>query len=233
MEHANANIEFMKILITEIMFKKLETTSKGKFKGKDCEIDHNATLDHMKNLWHKWRGSLMQGYIKPAKSKERALQKVLRSVSPEDWKWLLDEHFFNDDFIGGKDGNMLTVAEIFKETSQQKSGTLDDESFNKLNISSEGGQEGIIPKSKESPHYSAFDLVEDCFRPQERNHVACFGYGMKPKDVRGPLPSRAELQAQLCAKEKENAGLISDHDQVDVQVARIFWAKKLLEDGAR
>ena len=57
---------------------------KGKFKGKDCEIDRNATLDHMKNLWHKWRGSLMQGYIKLAMSKERAIQKVPRSVLPED-----------------------------------------------------------------------------------------------------------------------------------------------------
>ena len=41
----------------------------------------------------------MQGYIKPTKTKERAMEKVPRSVSPEDWKWLLDEHFFNDDFL--------------------------------------------------------------------------------------------------------------------------------------
>jgi len=34
-------------------------------------------------------------------------------------------------FQGGKDGNMPTVAEIFKETRQQKSGRLDDESTDK------------------------------------------------------------------------------------------------------
>jgi len=72
---------------------------KDKLKDKDCEIDRNATLEHMKNLLHKWRGSFMQGYIKPTKTKERAMEKVPRSVSPEDWKWLLDEHFFNEDFL--------------------------------------------------------------------------------------------------------------------------------------
>ena len=30
---------------------------------------------------------------------------------------------------------------------------------------------------------------------------------MKPKDVRGPLPSRAELQAMLRSKEKENVSI--------------------------
>ena len=37
-------------------------------------------------------------------------------------------------FHGGKDGNMATVAEIFKETRQQKFGRLDDESTDKLVI---------------------------------------------------------------------------------------------------
>ncbi|KAJ8438820.1 LOW QUALITY PROTEIN: hypothetical protein Cgig2_023012 [Carnegiea gigantea] len=61
-------------------------------------------------------------------------------------------------------------------------------------------------KSKKNPYYSAFDLVEDCFGPQDHNHVARFGYDMTPKDVRGPLPSRAELF------EKEN---VSQHKHID------------------
>ena len=86
---------------------------KDKFNGKDCEINRNSTLDHMKNLWHKWRGSLMQGYIKPTKSKECAWQKVPKSVSPEDWKWLPDEHFFNDDFLVCWLRLHLTLCAIF------------------------------------------------------------------------------------------------------------------------
>ena len=66
-----------------------------------------------------------------------------------------------------------------------------------------------MTKSKENPHFSAFELIEECFGPQDRDHVACFGRGMKPKDVRGPLPSRAQLQAMLHDKEKENIALIN------------------------
>ena len=42
-----------------------------------------------------------------------------------------DDPFFKF-FQGGKEGKMPTVAEIFKETRQQKSGTLDAESASKL-----------------------------------------------------------------------------------------------------
>ena len=73
-------------------------------------------------------------------------------------------------------------------------------------------QEEIITKSKENPHYSAFELVENYFGPQDHNHVARFGYDMKRKDVRGPLPSKVELQAQLRAKEKEN---VLQHKHID------------------
>ncbi|KAJ8428169.1 hypothetical protein Cgig2_028289 [Carnegiea gigantea] len=100
---------------------------------------------------------------------------------------------------GGKEGKMPTVAEIFKETRQLKSGALDEEYASKL--------EEIIQTSKDNPHFSAFELVEEYFGPQDRDHVACFGYGMKPKDVRGPLLSRAALQAILQEKEKENIAL--------------------------
>ncbi|KAJ8430685.1 hypothetical protein Cgig2_024550 [Carnegiea gigantea] len=48
-----------------------------------------------------------------------------------------------------------------------------------------------------------FELFEKCFGRQDRDRdrVICFGLGMKPKDVRGPEPSKANLKAQL---EKKN-----------------------------
>ncbi|KAJ8422711.1 hypothetical protein Cgig2_016425 [Carnegiea gigantea] len=84
---------------------------------------------------------------------------------------------------GGKDGNMPIVVEIFKETHQQKSSTLDEESSNKL-----------------------------------------------PKDVRGPLPSGVELQAQFRVKKKENVSLHKSID--DLEDAHKREIKKL-EDQMR
>ena len=58
----------------------------------------------------------------------------------------------------------------------------------------------IITKSKENPHYFAFELVEDCFGPQDRNHVACFGYGTKPKEGH----FQVEMSFKLCFVLRKN-----------------------------
>lgn len=47
--------------------------------------------------------------------------------------------------LGGKEGKMPTVAEVFKKTRQQKSGALDEESASKL--------EEIVEKSEENPEF--------------------------------------------------------------------------------
>ncbi|KAJ8428448.1 hypothetical protein Cgig2_024109 [Carnegiea gigantea] len=180
------------------------TDKSDKFKGKEFELDRDATLRHMKRMWHYWRENLVQHYIKHARSYEKALEKVPTNMLQEDRKWLLDERFFNEDLLGGKEEKMPTLAEIFKETRQLKSGALDEESASKL--------EEIIQTSKDNPHFSAFELVEECFGPQDCDHVAYFRYGMKPNDVRGPLPTRAALQAMLREKEKENIAL---HKRID------------------
>jgi len=53
----------------------------------------------MRGLRHAWGGYLVQAYIKPARSKEKAYEKALKNMTPDDWKWLLDEHFFNAEFL--------------------------------------------------------------------------------------------------------------------------------------
>ncbi|KAJ8429644.1 hypothetical protein Cgig2_025003 [Carnegiea gigantea] len=72
--------------------------------------------------------------------------------------------------------------------------------------------EEITQTSKDNPHFSAFELVEECFRPQGYNHMAYSRYGIKPKDVRGPILSRDALQGMLQEKEKENIAL---HQHLD------------------
>jgi len=55
----------------------------------------------MRGLWHAWRGYLVQAYIKPVGSKEKAYEKIPKNMTPDDWKWLLDEHFFSPEFLVG------------------------------------------------------------------------------------------------------------------------------------
>ena len=70
-----------------------------KFKGNGFELDREDTLSHMRGLRHAWGGYLVQAYIKPARSKEKAYEKALKNMTPDDWKWLLDEHFFSPEFL--------------------------------------------------------------------------------------------------------------------------------------
>ena len=49
---------------------------------------------------------------------------------------------------------------------------------------------------------SRFELVEKCFGPQNRDRVICFRAGVKPKDIRGPEPSKADLKAELQQKKQ-------------------------------
>ncbi|KAJ8431378.1 hypothetical protein Cgig2_027972 [Carnegiea gigantea] len=115
---------------------------------------------------------------------DQCVNEVSQDMEPTNAKIIIHEDFDNRDnvqevgdnieganaveSVDDSDGKMPIVTEIFKETHQQKSDTLDEESSNKL--------EEIITKSKENQPYSAFELLEDYFGPQDRDHVACFGY---------------------------------------------------------
>ena len=77
-------------------------------------------------------------------------------------------------------------------------------------------------ESKKIPSMSQFELVEKCFRPQDRDCVICFGLGMKLNDVRGPEPSKADLKAQLekknqCISELESRLNNNEHLEADHQ----------------
>ena len=62
---------------------------------------------------------------------------------------------------------------------------------------------------------SHFGVVEKCFGEQDCGSVVCFGFGVRPKDVRGPLPSRAELTTRLQEKERENVELRKRMDEME------------------
>ncbi|KAL2904602.1 Ribosome-binding factor A, partial [Bienertia sinuspersici] len=113
---------------------------------------------------------------------ENALKETPNDLTPEDWEWLVKEHFSSDKFKGVKEGkDPPPISAVFKRNRQGKSG------------------------------------------------VVCFGSGVRPKDVRGPLPSRFELTTRLHEKEKENDDLKKRIDEMEKahQVEREANARKI------
>ncbi|KAL2893741.1 Multiple drug resistance-associated protein-like transporter 1 [Bienertia sinuspersici] len=72
-----------------------------------------------------------------------------------------------------------------------------------LSMHEEETTDEIVDVEKDYPSLSTFEVVEKSFGDQDRGSVVCFGSGVRPKDVRGPLPSRFELTTRLHEKEKE------------------------------
>jgi len=62
---------------------------------------------------------------------------------------------------------------------------------------------------------SQFELVEKCFKRQDRDRVICFGLGMKPKDVRGLEPRKVDLKAQLEQKNQHISKLESRLNNIE------------------
>ncbi|KAL2922549.1 ATP-dependent RNA helicase dbp4 [Bienertia sinuspersici] len=65
----------------------------------------------------------------------------------------------------------------------------------------------IFAVENDYPSISTFKVVKKCFGDQDRGSIVCFGSAVRPKYVRGPLPSRFELTTRLYEKEKENDDL--------------------------
>lgn len=64
----------------------------------------------------------------------------------------------------------------------------------------------------EEPDLDPHEIIVRCFGEQSRGHLTCFGAGIKPKDVRGPLSSRSYLNEQLQESLRQNKDL---HRQVE------------------
>ncbi|KAL2901954.1 Ubiquinone biosynthesis protein COQ4 mitochondrial [Bienertia sinuspersici] len=153
---------------------------------------------------------------------ENALKETPNDLTPENWEWLVKEHFSSDKFKGVKEGkDPPPISAVFKRTRQGKSGKLAETEAAKY--------DEIVAVEKDYPSLSTFEVVEKCFGDQDRGSVVCFGSGVRPKDVRGPLPSRFELTTRLHEKEKENDDLKKRIDEMEKahQVEREANARKI------
>lgn len=61
-------------------------------------MDRRTTIEHMKRLWQNWRGILMQSSIVKKGGLENALKETPNDLTPDDWEWLVKEHFSSDAF---------------------------------------------------------------------------------------------------------------------------------------
>ncbi|XP_021836768.2 uncharacterized protein [Spinacia oleracea] len=212
----------------------------NKFVGKGFDLDRKTTIDHLKRLWQNWRGILNQNSIIRKGGLENALNETPNDLTPADWKWLVEEHFSSEAFkklssrnsgnrgnltmlhhtgstpfrqviwedMGGKEGKYLPpISAVFKKTREGKSGNLKENDATKL--------DEIVSVEKENPSLSQFEVVEKFFGPQDRGGVVCFGFGIRPKDVRGPLPTRADLTSRAHEKQKENDDLRKRMDEME------------------
>ncbi|GAB2266292.1 hypothetical protein Dimus_001309 [Dionaea muscipula] len=167
------------------------------FKNDNFELHRKYVFYHMKKLWDNWRGELKQ-YIKKkcGNDKAHALERGHKDFEQEDWAWLIENHFFTDKFLGGKDGNPPTLETMYFETQKTKNKTLEEAAARKY--------DQITEVRRSQPSISTIDLIETCFKPQ-KGHVICFGGAVKPKDLRSSQPSRAELMTKFQQQRDEDA----------------------------
>ncbi|KAJ8443702.1 hypothetical protein Cgig2_032325 [Carnegiea gigantea] len=116
----------------------------------------------------------------------------------------------------GKDGKAPSIAEIFKATRKRKDGTLNEEDAALY----------IMDESEKNPSMSQFELVEKYFEPQNRDRVICSGGSVKPKDIRGPEPSKANLKAELQQKKKQLLSELTNR-VVNIEQLEASYQKKI------
>lgn len=79
----------------------------------------------------------------------------------------------------------------------------------------------ILEASQSQLELSNIELIEKCFGTQCRQHVVCYGGGVKPTDLKPSYSSRAELNAKLCETQKENQSLRSCMDGMEAELQKI------------
>ncbi|XP_020259530.1 uncharacterized protein LOC109835990 [Asparagus officinalis] len=190
------------------------------------EQKRELVMRHLRDLWNKWRGDMHRKYVK-----ENSLQVALRNrpteVSVDDWDWLVKEHYFSSKFqkasqqntlnrgkrkmlhhtgsksfrqiaweLGGKSGNPPDVAKMFHETRKKANETLENRDQDKY--------DEIIQVKQANASLSDIEIVEKIWGKQSHGHITVFGGGTTLKDLRGPLPSRSDLEARVIEEKRKN-----------------------------
>ncbi|MCD7459550.1 hypothetical protein HAX54_041246 [Datura stramonium] len=207
-----------------------------KFVSEDMNDHNEHDLQHIRRLWNNWRGS----FHKNMKSKpfHDALKNVPKGVDTSDWEWLVKEHFLSAKFketstrntinrsklsmphrrgskpiraifyeLGGKDGKPPNMDTIFFETRKKD---------NKLFEPETNAKYVEIKKLVQSDlSLTNIEVVEKCFGPQCKSHIAGFDGGITAKELKGEKSSKVVLLDKLKASEIENESLKSCMNELE------------------
>ncbi|CAN1774538.1 hypothetical protein LINPERHAP1_LOCUS13000 [Linum perenne] len=226
--------------LSEFQLDHLWAAAQEYFESEDMPHHKEGVLDHMREMWNRWRSQLKGVYLYKILNVEQALKKTPPRMDKEDWAWLVRNVYFTKEYKKKSDTNKRNrrkkklIHHIGSKPTRQIKyeyrkehcvfpplRELFEAKFN------EGGvvkhPEAIkkldeINKAYESnPDATEFDVVEKVFGPQNHGKAAIFGGGVKVKDIRGTSSSKySELNAKLQQSEAEKVALQNRLEDADL-----------------
>ncbi|KAL2928618.1 Peroxidase 24 [Bienertia sinuspersici] len=205
----------------------LGTNQQDVFSNENMESYREHVLDHMKELWINWRSDLLRYNVK---NKNISLQVAYNQKPPNgldknDWRWLIKEVYSTDKFkaplskrtcprtgskpfrqviwkdLGANKGIKPDLVNVFYTTRKKDNSLPNAETTQKYDEIRE-----ILEKDPSLPHV---EVAQRVFKSKSRDRVVGFGGGIKLKDIKGPQPSREELEVELNTTKKQNQVLES------------------------
>ncbi|CAN1301859.1 hypothetical protein LINPERPRIM_LOCUS25166 [Linum perenne] len=171
---------------------------KEHFDSPDINEYRVDTLVHMKSLWNKWRSKLHTEYV-GKHSQEDALKNIPPMMKKEDWVWLVNDHFFSDEYKEKSARNKANRNK--KKTLSHHRGSRPTRQAIYEHVEEFGeepdlvtifnyvyAQDGVVKdpaalekldeiknKVAEMPNASTFELIETVFGEQKHGNVVCLG----------------------------------------------------------
>ncbi|XP_020270252.1 uncharacterized protein LOC109845410 [Asparagus officinalis] len=82
-------------------------------------------------------------------------------------------------------------------------------------------EDEIVQVKQANPSLSDIEIVEKIWGKQSHGHITVFGGGTTLKDLRGPLPSRSDLEARVIEEKRKNRMLQQRLDEQEQQQQRM------------
>ncbi|KAL2941383.1 Phosphoribosylformylglycinamidine synthase [Bienertia sinuspersici] len=215
----------------------LGTNQQDVFSNENMESYREHVLDHMKELWINWRSDLLRYNVKNKNISLQVAynQKPPNGLDKNDWRWLIKEVYSTDKFkkvsarnstnrlhyqkelahrtgskpfrqviwkdLGANKGIKPDLVNVFYTTRKKDNSLPNAETTQKYDEIRE-----ILEKDPSLPHV---EVAQRVFKSKSRDRVVGFGGGIKLKDIKGPQPSREELEVELNTTKKQNQVLES------------------------
>ncbi|CAN1131288.1 hypothetical protein LINPERPRIM_LOCUS13726 [Linum perenne] len=203
--------------------------------------DHRASvLNHMNEIWNRWRSRLKSLYLTDIRTEEEALENTPPMMDNEDWAWLVRKVYFTKEYEK-KSGinkqnrtNKKLIHHIGSKSTRQIKYEYKKEHgvFPSLEVLfelkfQEGGEvkhpvarkklDEIREAYESNPDATEYEVVEKVFGAQTHGKAAILGGGVKVKDIRDNKSRKnAELNARLQESEAGKAALQKRLEDADI-----------------